>query len=197
VEKPAPVERPVHDLIRRRWSPRAISDRPVPKELLATLFEAARWAPSCYNEQPWRYLLATSEDKEAHQRLAGLLAEGNAWARAAPALVLSVARATFTRNEKPNLHAFHDVGAATENLAIEASNQGLVVHAMGGFKREEARDVLEIPPEWEPVAMIAIGYVGDPEALPEPLREAEKAPRTRKPMAEVVDGARFGEPFKW
>lgn len=197
MEKPAPVDRPVHDLIRRRWSPRAISDRPVPKELLATLFEAARWAPSCYNEQPWRYLLATSENEEEHRRLAGLLTEGNAWARTAPALVLSVARATFTRNEAPNLHAFHDVGAATENLAIEAVNQGLVVHPMGGFRREQARDVLGIPPEWEPVAMIAIGYAGDPETLPERLREVEMAPRERKPMAEVVDGARFGQPFHW
>ncbi len=197
MEKPAPVDRPVHDLIRRRWSPRAISGRSVPKEVLASLFEAARWAPSCYNEQPWRFLLATREEKEAHGRLAGLLVEGNAWARTAPALALSVARATFTRNEAPNLHAFHDVGAATENLAIEAVNRGLVVHAMGGFRREEARDVLAIPPEWEPVAMIAIGYAGDPEALPEPLRKAEEAPRTRKPMTEVVEGARFGEPFNW
>jgi nitroreductase len=197
VEKPAPAERHIHELIRRRWSPRAFADRPVPKLLLASLFEAARWAPSCYNEQPWRYLLATSEDPEEHARAASLLTEGNAWAIRAPVLALSLARSTFARNDKPNFHALHDTGAASENLCLEAVNHGLMVHQMAGFQREKARELCRIPPEWEPAAMLAIGFPGSMEELPEQLREREAAPRTRKRMGELVHKSGFGEPFPW
>lgn len=198
MENSATPERSIHELIKRRWSPRAISGRPVPLERLASLFEAARWAPSCYNEQPWRYLVAARDaDPEGHARLAGLLVDGNAWAREAAVLAVSLARTTFTRNDKPNFHALHDLGAASENLCLEAVNQGLVAHQMGGFRREDSREALGIPAGWEPVAMIALGFPGDPEKLPEPLREGEKAPRARKGMPEVVESARFGEPFRW
>lgn len=195
MEKPAPTERPVHDLIRRRWSSRAFSDRPVPREVLLTLLEAARWAPSCYNEQPWLYLVATSEDAEGHARAGSVLTEGNHWARRAPVLILSAARLAFARNGRPNLHAWHDVGAASENLFLEAFHQGLMMHEMAGFDRERAREAYALPEGWDPVAMIAVGYPGPADHLTEKHRQAEEAPRSRKPLHEVACGARFGEPL--
>jgi nitroreductase len=195
LEKPAPTQRPIHDLIRNRWSPRAFASKPVDRDLLTTLLEAARWAPSCFNEQPWCYAVATSQEGEAHARACSVLTEGNAWARSAPVLVLSLARPTFTRNGKPNPHGWHDLGAASENLCLEAVNQGLAVHQMAGFQREKAREVFAVPAEWEPVAMMAIGYPGSPEDLPEGLRERETAARRRKPPEEMAFGGRFGEPF--
>lgn len=195
MEKPAPAERPIHDLIRRRWSPRAFDDRPVPGPLLASILEAARWAPSCYNEQPWRFLVATRNDPEGHARAVSVLVEGNAWAARAPVLILSLAKPLFAHNGKPNVHAWHDVGAASENLALEAFNQGLVAHSMAGFKRDEARAAYGIPAEWEPVAMTAVGYPGPIEVLPEARRGSETAPRRRKPFEEIANGAGFGRPL--
>ncbi len=192
MEKPAPTDLPIHDLIRRRWSPRSFSPRPVPPVALTTIFEAARWAPSCFNEQPWAFIVCTIEDPAAHERAESVLVEGNAWARSAPVLALSLARPDFSRNGKPNPHAWHDVGAAAENLFLEAVHQGLAMHEMAGFDRVKAREAFAVPEGWEPVAMIAIGYPGSPDDLPEPLREREKGPRTRKPLAEIVFGGRFG-----
>lgn len=192
MEKPAPTELTIHDLIRRRWSPRAFSPRPVPRSLIATIFEAARWAPSCFNEQPWAFIVCTTEDPASHEIAKGVLVEGNAWARAAPVLALSLARPVFSRNGRPNPHAWHDVGAAAENLFLEAVHQGLAMHEMAGFDREKAREAFAVPEGWEPVAMIAIGYPGSPDDLPGPLREREIAPRSRKPLMEIVFGGRFG-----
>ncbi len=195
MEKPAPTQLPIHDLIRRRWSPRSFSPEPVPRDLLVTIFEAARWAPSCFNEQPWSFVVCTSEDPPSHERAAGVLSPGNAWARSAPVLALSLARPFFSRNGKPNPHAWHDVGAAAENLFLEALHQGLAMHEMAGFDRAKAREAFSLPEGVEPVAMIAIGYPGDPDALPEPLRERELAPRSRKTLEEIVFAGRFGTPM--
>lgn len=196
MEKPAPADRPIHELIRRRWSPRAFSGRGVPHEALATIFEAGRWAPSCYNDQPWRYLVATREDPEGYARAQGVLGEGNAWARAAPVLALSLARPTFAHNDRPNPHAWHDVGAASAYMFLQAFHMGLYFHEMAGFDRGKARQVYAIPEGWEPVAMIAIGFEGPVDALTEKQKAAEVAPRTRKPLSEMIEGARFGAPFR-
>jgi nitroreductase len=195
MEKPAPTDKPIHDLIRRRWSPRAFSDRPVPREILATVFEAGRWAPSCYNEQPWRYLVATSDDAAGHARAKGVLSAGNAWAHAAPVLVLSLAKMSFKHNGAPNPHAWHDVGAASAYIFLQATSMGLYMHEMAGFDRERAREAYAIPAGWEPVAMIAIGYEGSAESLTEKQRAAEKSERRRNPLAEMVKGASFDAPF--
>jgi len=193
MHKPATVSFPVHDLIAERWSPRAFSSEPVSREQLGSLLEAARWAPSCFNEQPWSFLVATRDDEEGFERLAVCLVEGNAWARSAPVLMLSVARTTFERNDRPNRHAFHDVGLAVGNLVLQAQAAGLATHQMAGFDREKARTTLAIPAPFEPVAMIAVGHRGDPATLPKPLAEREHAPRTRKPLASLVHGARWGQ----
>jgi nitroreductase len=148
------------------------------------VFEAARWAPSSNNEQPWAYLVATKDDAE---NFAKMLGEFNAgWARHASVLALSVAHLKTQREGKPNRVALHDVGSATAQLTFEANARGLQVHQMAGFDAEKARQTFAIPADWEPVAAIAIGYPGNPESLPEKLRERELAPRTRKPLGEFV-----------
>ena len=194
MEKPADTRYPIHDLLRRRWSPRAFSDRTVEPEKLQSLLEAARWAPSCFNEQPWSFIIATKENPAEHARLASCLVESNLrWAPQAPVLMLSVAKRYFERNGKENRHAFHDVGLAVENLVIQAVALGLAVHQMAGFHVEKARTLFSIPEGYEPVAMIALGYLGDPEALPEDLRQRELAPRSRKPLETFVFFGRWGQ----
>jgi nitroreductase len=194
VEKPAPADHPIHDLLARRWSPRAFAPRSLEPAVLRSLLEAARWAPSSFNEQPWGFVVARKEDATAFARLFGLLVEGNqAWAKDAAALMVSVARATFTLNGKPNRHAFHDVGMASENLALEATARGVAVHFMAGFKVEEARVALGLPAGVDPVAAAALGYPGDAASLPSPLKEREAAPRTRRGLAEFVFQDAYGQ----
>jgi nitroreductase len=194
VEKPAKTEFPIHDLLARRWSPRAFDQRPVRADTLRTLFEAARWAPSSNNEQPWRFLVASKPDHGAEwNRLFNCLVEGNQrWAVHAPVLILSVARMQFEDDGKPNRHAFHDIGSATENLVLQATASGLVAHQMAGFDIEKARVDLHIPSDCEPVAMIAIGYPGDPAVLPDRLRDREQLPRSRRPIHDWVFLGQWG-----
>ena len=191
-EKPAPADHPILDLLARRWSTRAFADRSVANEVLTSLFEAARWAPSSGNLQPWSYLVAPKDNTAEHERLAGVLVPGNAWARQAPVLALSIA--TVHREDKPNRHAYHDLGLANENLVIQAVSMGLAVHMMAGFQADMAREVFEIPSSHDPVAMIAIGYPGDPASLPEDLRKKDLSPRQRKPIREFVFSGKFGQP---
>lgn len=194
MEKPAPAAYPIHDLIRRRRSPRTFASRAVAPETLRSLFEAARWAASCYNDQPWAYLIATKDDPENFEKMVSVLVEGNAaWARHASALLLSLARLNFAHNGKPNRHAFHDVGAASASFTFEATSRGLAVHQMGGFYVDKAREVFSIPSDWEPVAAMALGYpVENADAIPPELRERESAPRRRKPIGEFVMTGNFG-----
>lgn len=193
MSNPAPVEFPVNDLIRNRWSPRAFADKPVPAEVLRSLFEAARWAPSSNNEQPWAFLVATKDDAKNFEKSLGSLVEFNAnWAKKAPVLVIAVAKLAFAKNKAPNRNAQYDVGAASLQLALEATARGLVVHQMAGFDPETAKEAYDIPEGWEPIAAMAIGYPGDASSLPEPYQTREKAPRTRKPMREFVMSGQWG-----
>src|SRR5258708_38253049 len=192
MEKPAATEFPVHDLIRNRWSPRAFSDKPVPLDVLRRLVEGARWVPSSYNEEPWAFLAATKDDPENFAKMLSVLVEFNAgWAKNVPVLALAVAELAFHRNGNPNRNAFYDVGAASAQLTLEANSRGLFVHQMAGYDGAKARQVFEIPVGWEPIAAIAIGYPGDAESLPQPLRERELAPRTRQRLTEFVMTGRW------
>jgi nitroreductase len=192
MQKPAPSEAPVHDLIRHRWSPRAFSDKPIPPEVLRSLFEAARWAPSSNNQQPWAFVVATRDDKENFDKLLSVLVEFNAgWARHAAALGIAISRLAFD-NGTPNRNAFYDTGAATALLSVQATELGLFVHQMAGFDPQKAKQVFAIPEGWEPIAAFAIGYPGDPASLPEKLLERELAPRTRKPIADFVMTGQWG-----
>ena len=194
MEKPAPTQYPVHELISRRWSPRAFADRAVTAATLCRLLEAARWAASSNNEQPWHYLIATKEQREEFKRLLSCLRPGNVrWAKDAPVLMLSVASLLFADEGEPNRHAWHDVGQAAANLALEATALGLFIHQMAGFIPEKAREVFAIPAGYEPVAAIAVGYPGDPERLPDDLKQRELKPRERKPIAEFVFTGRWGQ----
>ncbi len=192
MEKPAPVAHPIESLLQRRWSPRAFAPKPVERALLLRLFEAARWAPSSYNEQPWRYVVTTQEDPGRLKEAQSVLAPGNAWATSAPVLICTVAHHTFVRNCKPNRHAFHDVGAASENLLLQATALGLFAHQMAGFDVEKARVVFQIPEGYEPVAMMALGYPAALETLTEEQRAYEQRPRARQPIEEFVFVSRFG-----
>jgi nitroreductase len=191
-EKPASADHPIFDVLARRWSTRAFSDRSVDRETLASLFEAARWAPSSGNGQPWNYLVATKDNAAEHERMANVLTPGNAWARNAPVLALSVA--SLHRADKPSRTAHHDLGLANENLVIQAVSMGLAVHMMAGFHIDMAREAFEIPVSHDPLAMMAIGYPGDPGTLPEDLRAKDLAPRQRKPIREFVFSGKFGRP---
>ena len=195
MKKTAETRFPLHDLIAERWSPRAFADRPVEAQVVGSLLEAARWAPSAFNEQPWRFFVAHRAHADDHRRLSECLVEGNAWAREAPLLVLTVANTSFTRNGKPNAHARHDVGLATMSLVLQAQAEGLVSHQMAGFDPQRARTSLGIPDGFEPVAMVAIGYPGDEDRLPEALREREAAPRGRHELEAMVFGAGWDQPF--
>lgn len=193
MDKPAPVEHPVHDLIKNRWSPRAFSDKPVSPEVLRSLFEAARWAPSSNNEQPWAYIVATKDYPENFEKSLGALVEFNAnWAKHAPVLAIAVAELAFAKNNAPNRNAQYDTGAASMQLSIEATARGLVVHQMAGFDPETAKENYDIPQGWEPIAAMAIGYPGDASSLPEPYQSRENAPRSRKPIREFVMSGQWG-----
>jgi nitroreductase len=193
VQKPAPSDFPVHELIRERWSPRAFADKPVPRDVLRSIFEAARWAPSSNNEQPWAYIVATRDEKVNFDKMLSVLVEFNAnWAKTAPVLALAVAQLAFAKNNVPNRNAQYDTGAASALLSVEATARGLAVHQMAGFDPEKARQVFGIPPGWEAIAAIAIGYPGDPASLPQPLKDREMAPRTRKPINEFVMAGHWG-----
>ena len=193
MEKPALNDHPIAELLARRWSPRAFSDRPVDAETVRSLLEAARWAPSCFNEQPWSFIVATAEDPEAHERLGGCLRDSNrVWAGKAPVLMVAVSKAAFDRNGKPNRHAGHDVGLAVENLLLQAVSMGLFAHPMAGFDAAKVRETYGVPEGHDPLVAIAAGYPGDPEALPDDLKEREMEPRERNPLGQFVFGSSWG-----
>ena len=187
------ADHPVHALITKRWSPYSFDSRSVPDEDLRSLFEAARWAPSSYNEQPWNYIVAKKENPEEFQRLLSCLVDGNqVWAKAAPVLALGIAKLRFARNDQPNRAAIHDLGLAAGNLVVEATARGLWVHQMIGILPDKVREIYAIPEGYEPLTGIAIGYAGDPKALPEGLRDRDLARRPRKPLKEFVFSQTWG-----
>jgi nitroreductase len=192
-EKPAPADYPIETLLARRWSTRSFLDRPVEPEALRRLFEAARWAPSSGNGQPWSFLVARREHPAEFEKIAATLSPGNAWARRAAVLAISVA-ALDRAPGRPNRHALHDVGLASENLALQGAAMGLAVHMMAGFDPDKARATFEIPERYEPLTAFAIGYPGDPHSLPEDLRAKDLAPRQRRPIREWVFEGKFGRP---
>lgn len=192
--KPAQTEAPIHDVLNHRWSPRAFDSRPVEPEKLRSLFEAARWAASSFNAQPWYFIVATKDDPENFKRVLDCFVEFNqGWAKGAPVVAISVAGLKFAHNDQPNRHAFHDVGQAAANLALQATSLGLQIHQMGGILPEKAREIFGIPEGYEAVAGIALGYPGDPASLPDGMRQQEVAPRQRKPLSSFVFTGKWGQ----
>jgi nitroreductase len=194
MNKAAPVSHPVHDLVKHRWSPRAFADRPLEPAKLRSLFEAARWAASSYNAQPWFFIYATRQEPENFQRILNCMVEFNqSWAKTAPVIGISVARLKFERDGNPNRHAYHDVGQAAANLAIQAAAEGLQLHQMAGILVDKARELLSIPEGYDPVAGFALGYPGDPQSLSDQLRQRELAARERKPAESFVFDGKWGQ----
>ena len=174
------------EILRARRSPRTFSAQQVSDEQLRQIFEAARWAASSFNEQPWRFFLGRRGDETHGKIFSTLVAFNQAWAKSAPVLMLSVASRRFARNGSANRYALHDTGAATAYLALQASGLGLFTHAMGGFSEEKAREAFSIGEEWEVGSVIALGYLGNGAELTEEYRQMEQAPRERKELSEII-----------
>ncbi len=169
-----------------RWSPRAFAERAIAAEDLKKMFEAARWAASSYNEQPWRFLVGHRGDATYNKILEALVPFNQSWAKSAPVLILSAARRHFSHSGEINHHAWHDTGAAMANLALQATVLGLHTHSMAGFDHDKAKAAFHIPEDFDTVAVTAAGYLGDPSTLPEQIRNTELQPRQRKDLKELV-----------
>lgn len=187
IEKPADTAVPIHPLLARRWSPRAFRSEAPPTEALKSLFEAARWAPSSSNIQPWRFIMGIRGAGGTWEKIFSILDSGNQeWCRHVPVLALAVA-ARHTKSGRMNRHYGHDVGQALAHLTVQAMSHDIFVHQMAGFSQEKAAETFGIPTDdYEPFTAAALGYMGDPEQLDEKNAEREHAERTRKQLSEVV-----------
>lgn len=184
--KKAPRVEGVLDVFLDRWSPRSFADRDVSPALLRKVFEAARWAASSYNEQPWRFILGRRGDN-TWQKIFDTFSDFNKkWTRTAPVLMINAAKPRFDHNGSPNRVALYDLGAATQCLCLEATALGLATHQMAGFDTEAARKAFGIPEDYTIGAAIALGYQGEPDALDEQMLQSEVAPRTRLPLGQFV-----------
>ena len=192
--KKAVTDFPIQHALADRWSPYGFEERPVAQADLCSLFEAARWAASSYNEQPWNYFVATKENSKEFEQLLSCLVETNqAWAKAAPVLVLGVVRLRFAKNQKDNRAAVHDLGLASGNLVVEAATRGLSVHQMIGILPDKAREIYQIPEHFEAWTAMSIGYNADPATMPDALKERDLASRERKPLDEFVYMGHWGK----
>ncbi len=177
---------PILEILQKRWSPRSFSDKSIDQNDLMSLFEAARWAASANNEQPWRFIYATKSEIEKYEKLLSCLVEANRiWAKTAPVLIVALVKTHFERNNIKNEWAKHDLGLAIGNLTAQASSLDIFVHNMAGFSKDTIREYFNVPREYQPITMIAIGYIGNPDVLPEKLRDREDALQQRKPLNEI------------
>ena len=186
--KRAVTQFPVIEEIKKRWSPRAFdTKKSITRDDINTILEAASWAPSAMNEQPWRYVVALKEETEKFNAVVNCLFDANTlWAKNAAALVVSFAKLTYSSNGKTNSAALHDVGMANQNMLLQAASMDIYTHVMGGFDKEKVKEVFKTEPDMQPVVIIALGSLGNPEDLPEPLKVREIAARTRKNIEEIV-----------
>lgn len=192
MDKKATTRLPINELSAYRWSPRAFLERPVENNKLISIFEAARWSASGGNEQPWRFILGIRPD-ETWENLFRCLDEGNQeWNSRVPVLILSVANMISTWSGKTSPFYQYDTGQAVAQLSLEAMNQGLHVHQMGGFSSEKARELFSIPDDYAPMTIISLGYIGDPVSLSEKLKAREIAERKRKELTALIFSGSFG-----
>lgn len=196
MQKPAITQQPIHELIANRWSGRAYdASQGVSQEQVISLLEAARWAPSCFGDQPWRYVVCNKADNlQAWQAAFDCLVPGNqSWAVNAPVLLLICADTLFSHNDKPNKWAPYDTGAATENLCLQATALGLMAHQMGGFDADKARATFNVPERYQILAMVTVGYQADVESLTGETKERETAARSRKPLNELFFNGQWNQ----
>ena len=194
MNRAAETSRPVIGIISGRWSPRAFATGIPSKDDLASFFEAARWAPSCFNGQPWRFIVTIKDDTDAFKRGLYCLKDQNVvWAQNAPVLAFLVAGENFEHNGKPNTWSKFDCGLAMGQLILQAESMGWSVHVMAGFYPDKVRETFSIPEGFDPLVAFVIGRIGNPETLPEDLKAREMEPRKRKPLGETVFSARWGK----
>ncbi|WP_428386169.1 nitroreductase family protein [Mucisphaera sp.] len=194
MEKPADNDYPILDVAKRRWSPYGLSPKVITDQKIHSLLEAARWAASSFNEQPWRFILAPRTDEAAFAKALDCLVEANqVWAKEAGLLILTCVKTTFTQNGKPNVVAEHDLGLAAGNLSLQATAMGLFVHQMAGIDHDKMRSAYGIPDDFKTMTAIAVGHGANADDVPEDLRERDEAERNRKPFSEFVFGQQWGE----
>ena len=186
IDNHAVTDHPIHDLLRKRWSARAFSSRRVEKTKLFSILEAARWTPSSRNEQPWRYIIFTIDNPSRLLEAQSVLLESNSFAKQAPILICAITKKTYTDSLELNRLYFHDLGAANENMFLECFNQGLIMHEMGGFNVKLAKEIFNIPDDYEVGIMIAVGYQGTNDSLPEKFKVKNTKPRERKHLSEIA-----------
>lgn len=198
MSKQRTIDHEIHPLLKERWSPRAFADRAVDESILLRVFEAARWAPSCFNEQPVRFIIGRKGIGDNHRKMFEILSPGNQiWAGAAPVLGLVCGKKSFTHNDLPNHWHAYDAGQAAAHFTFQAQSEGLFVHQMGGFDPARAVELFGIPPDFQPVAALALGYLGDPDSLPDNLKRQELAPGRRRALPGTVFEGDWGEPARF
>ena len=192
MEKEAKTASPINNLARKRWSPRAFLDKPVEHEKLVSLFEAARWSASGGNEQPWRFIVGIRPD-DTWQKIFSTLDDGNQeWNQTMPVLIMAIGNKISSWDGDISPVYQYDTGQSVAHLSIEAMNQGLHVHQMGGFSGEKACELFDIPGTFHPIAVISVGYIGDPDILPDKLKQRELLERKRKDLKEIIFSGKFG-----
>lgn len=197
-KKSIPTQQEIAPLLAERWSGRAYdAKRIVTQPQIISLLEAARWSPSCYGEQPWRYIICNQQSNQAAwEQALSCLAEGNqAWAKHAPLLILAVAANTFSHDDSENRWGIYDTGAATMSICLQATALGLMTHQMGGFNAEKATQLFTIPAQHTPMAMVSIGYQLAKDQIPEEVMQRESTPRTRNPLAKHCFDGRWDKPI--
>lgn len=196
MKKPAITQVPIHEIIANRWSGRAYdAEKSISQAQIISLLEAARWAPSCFGDQPWRFVVTDkSSDAAAWQKAFDCLAPSNqTWVKDAPVLLLVCADTLFGHNEQPNRWAQYDTGAAAENLCLQAEALGLMAHQMGGFNADAAREALNVPPQFTLMAMISVGYAADIATISGEALARETAERKRKPLQDLFFNGSWGK----
>lgn len=198
MKKTATTQAPVNEVIANRWSGRAYdASKAVSNEQIISLCEAARWAPSCFGDEPWRFIVWNKNtDLASWQKAFDCLVPGNQeWVKDAPVLLLTCADTLFGHNQKPNRWAQYDTGAAAENLCLQAEDLGLMAHQMGGFNVDAARDAFSIPEQFTLMAMVAVGYAADIKTVTGEALNRETAARKRKPLSELFFDSAWNKPI--
>lgn len=197
IKKEADNKYPLADVLKKRWSPVGFSSKEVEPEKIRSMFEAARWAPSSYNEQPWSFILASGISDENHAKIVDCLVEGNkTWAETVPVLILGIAKKTFSRSGKANNYGFYDLGQAVANLSIQATFDGLYLHQMAGFDAAKAKEIFDIPEDYQVAVAIAVGYIAEEDDIPDEFLARDKGKRTRRDTSEFVFSDKFGSKNK-
>jgi len=198
MQKPANTQVNIHEVIANRWSPRAFdAKKAVTNAQIIALLEAARWAPSCFGDQPWRFIVWNKFDNDSawQQAFDCIVPANQTWVKDVPVLILACADTLFSHNQSPNRWAQYDTGAAVENLCLQAASMGLATHQMGGFNADKTREVFGIPEQYTPMAMLAVGFQGDANALPEELKVRELADRNRKLLGDLFFNGLWNQPI--